>query len=614
MLITKNNTLRIDQLLHFLVDNGYQRTLDVANFGEFHRLGSIFTVWPVDFENPIFLDFFGNTVERIAIIDTISQKIKKMINSITIPSNILIVDAEKIKPNDYIVHLDCGIARFCGFCLKKVDGGKNNNYINLEFDKEEHLYLPIDKKDKITPYLGVGLRRPRLSHLGSGSWSNTKRKVSASIYQLAKELLLVAAERKLQGGHTINGNKDWQKKLSASFPFVETTDQENAINDVLSDLKKPLPMDRLVVGDVGFGKTEVALRALLQAVSSGYQVAFLAPTTLLVEQHYVNFKKRLDDFPIRLMKLSRLSPSRTDDISEIEKGTVDAIIGTHQLLSPKIKFKNLGLVIIDEEQKFGVAQKEKLKKIRQTVDVLALSATPIPRTLFTALSGLKEISKIETAPHGRLAIKTEVAKFDEKLVDYYLNRELSRDGQVYYLHNNVATISALSYNLQKRYPRIKVISAHGQMNKDELSGNMSLFAENHAQILVCSSIIENGLDLPNVNTLIIDNAERFGLTDLYQIRGRIGRSDLQAYSLFLTGNFHLTDNASKRLETLKKHTAIGSGFKIALRDLEIRGGGNLLGREQHGNMEAVGLLLYTKLLEQTVKKVNATPADARHES
>lgn len=604
MKIDINKKLVPSGLLTWLHDHGYHSVQDTHEAGDFSHHGDTVRIFPVDLANPLRLSFFGNQLESIIKYDLFDTKYKLQIDDYNLIPNILIANSERFLPGDYVVHIDHGIGIFHGLGLKKVED-KESLFIFIDYDKKDKLYVPLEYAEKVSRYLGVGNRRPKLSRLGSVSWQNTKKRVFESVIKLAKELLVVAARREVKPGISLKGNPEWQAKLSQNFPFTETPDQQRAIDDVQSDMKKAKPMDRLIVGDVGFGKTEVALRALLQAVSSGYQVAFLAPTTLLVEQHYLNFKARLEELPLHLTKLSRLTESGDNKavITGLKNGQVDAVVGTHRLLGKDITFNKLGLLIIDEEQKFGVAQKEKLKTLKETIDVLTLSATPIPRTLFISLSGLRDISKIDTPPRGRLPIETQVDKHSDDLVIHYIKRELSRGGQVFYLHNNVTTIGNCRDKLQKLLPKGKITVAHGQMEKELLSQNMTEFAAKKYDILVCSTIIENGLDLPNVNTLIVEEADRFGLSDLYQIRGRIGRSERQAYALFTVNNKELTVNALKRLRSLAENTALGSGFQIALHDLEIRGGGNVLGREQHGNMEAVGLVLYTRLLEQAVKKL-----------
>ncbi len=604
MRIETNQKLSPQKLASWLFDHGYHQVQETRTSGDYSKHGDNLRVFAIDQIRPILIDFFGNVVESMYHYDLESgSKIRKL-DKIKITANELLANGERFLPGDYVVHIDHGVGIFHGLGLKKVEN-QESLYIFINYQNEDRLYVPLEYAEKISRYIGIGNRHPKLSRLGSSVWQNTKKRVFESVIVLTRELLVVAAHREIKSGISLSGNQDWQNKLSKSFPFIETHDQQKAIRAVLADMKSPKPMDRLIVGDVGFGKTEVALRALLQAVSSGFQVAFLAPTTLLVEQHFLNFSARLSEFPIRLAKLSRLTESgrNKEIIGGLKTGQVDAIVGTHRLLGRDVNFNKLGLIIIDEEQKFGVSQKEKLKKLKETIDVLTLSATPIPRTLFISLSGLRNISKIDTPPHGRLPIDTKVEKYSEGSVVKYLSREIDRHGQAFYLHNNVATIGNCQNKLQKLLPEARIITAHGQMEKELLSQHMEDFAAGKYDILVCSTIIENGLDLPNVNTLIVEGADRFGLADLYQIRGRVGRSDRQAYALMTISKPELTVNALKRLRSLAENTALGQGFQIALHDLEIRGGGNILGREQHGNMEAVGLVLYTRLLEQAVTKL-----------
>jgi transcription-repair coupling factor (superfamily II helicase) len=601
MIISQNLKLQPAKLIKWLEESGFRQKIQLDDPGDYHRHGSVVQLWPVDSTDPILVDFFGNQIDFLYAFDPTTNHKLLEIDEIKLIPNFFIGNGDKFMPGDFVVHIDHGIGIFFGLGLKEVEG-KKTLYIFIEYENNDKLYVPIELADKISRYIGVG-RKPKLSRLGSVSWSNTKKRVYESIIKLAKELLVVAAKRELHPGLPMIGNSEWQQQLSEGFPHTETDDQLKAIDAVLADMTADKPMDRLIIGDVGFGKTEVALRALLQAVSSGYQVALLAPTTLLVEQHFLNFQARLKDFPIRLERLSRLSSSSSKMIADIKNGQIDAIIGTHRLLGKDIGFKKLGLLIVDEEQKFGVLQKERLKKLKESVDVLTLSATPIPRTLFISLSGLRDISRIETPPKGRLPIDTKVERFDLELVKKYILREVKRGGQVFYLHNDVKTMSSTYNQLKDIVPTLRMTIAHGQMPKEELSENMTRFASGEYDLLICSTIIENGLDLPNVNTLIVEEADRFGLSDLYQIRGRIGRSSRQGYSLFTIKNKGLAPNAMKRLKSLAEQTEIGSGFKIALADLEIRGGGNVLGSEQHGNMEAIGLVLYTRLLEQAVQKL-----------
>ncbi len=521
------------------------------------------------------------------------------------------IDAEflnSLTPGMYVVHIDHGIARFTGMVQKEIDH-LVKEYFCLEYAYGDKLFLPIDQADKITRY--VGRENPVVHRLHGGIWYQIKRQVQADAKKMATELLKIQASRQTQKGFVFSPDTPSQKKLEASFPYPETPDQEKAIQEVKRDMESTKPMDRLICGDVGFGKTEVAIRATFKACENKKQVALLAPTTILVQQHFDTFKKRLQGFKVRIALLSRFQSyaHQKQILKDLKQGKIDIVIGTHRLLSPDVKFLDLGLIIIDEEQRFGVRHKEKLKSLRPNLDILTLSATPIPRTLNFTLSGLRNISSIQTAPPGRKPIKTYVHVAKNKLVQKAIRRELERGGQVYYLYNKVETILPFAKKIQKLIPEAKVDVAHGQMRERDLTGVMHQFDEGKIQILIATTIIENGLDLPNVNTLIVDNAPQFGLSQLYQIRGRIGRSSRQAYAYFLYHQEKLPPTSRKRLEALLSMQELGSGFNIAMRDLEIRGAGNILGREQSGNVNSIGLYLYTKLLRQAIEelKTGKTP-------
>ena len=601
---TTGEKIKKQKLIQLLVDFGYQKSTLTNSIAEFSDHGSLVRIFAVNHQKPLSIDFFGDRVDLICFYN--QKNLKKIIQlkSATIFANKIKTADGFFSPGDYLVHIDHGIGIFSGLTIKEI-GNQQKLFLIIEYEDQDKLFLPLELTEKVAPYFGVSNRKPRLSRLRSTRFQNTKKKVFESLIKLSSELIEIAAKRELIKAVKIRDDSDWQKRLSRSFPHTETRDQQQAIDEVYADLKSEKPMDRLIIGDVGFGKTEIALRALLLAVAGGYQVAMIAPTTILVEQHFLNFKNRLDEFPISLEKLSRFGNNQKnfEIVDRLAGGQVDAIIGTHRLLSQDIKFKNLALLIIDEEQKFGVKDKEKLKKIRENINVLTISATPIPRTLFSSISGLRSISRIQTPPNGRKPIATEIIKFNPNIIKKYICRELNRKGQIYYLHNEIETIIAVAKQIRKLVPRIRIVIAHGRLSKETLAKNMADFAGHKYDLLLCTTIIENGLDLPKVNTLIVENADRFGLSDLYQIRGRIGRSEIPAYSLFLINQKKITDNARKRLSALAENNEIGQGFTIAYRDLEIRGGGNLLGREQHGNMEAIGLALYSKLLEQAVNKV-----------
>jgi transcription-repair coupling factor (superfamily II helicase) len=509
----------------------------------------------------------------------------------------------ELKPGDFVVHVEHGIAKFAGV-TKMGKENRQREYLVLKYAANDRLYVPTDQIDRVNRYVGAGDQPPTLSRLGTQEWSRTKQKVRESVEEVAQELLALYAAREVVPGFSFSRDSVWQQELEASFPYVETPDQMEAQAEVKADMEKASPMDRLVCGDVGYGKTEVAIRAAFKAVMDGKQVAVLVPTTVLAQQHFATFKERLEAFPVRIEVLSRFKThSEQQNIVEgLASGSVDICIGTHRLLQKDIVFKNLGLLIIDEEQRFGVSHKEHLKKLRQEVDVLTLSATPIPRTLHMSLVGVRDMSTMETPPEQRLPIKTYVAQYDERLVREAVLRELERNGQVFFVHNRVQSIDFVASKLQDLVPEARISIAHGQMPEAELERVMTEFAEGKSDILVSTTIIESGLDMPNVNTLIVNRADRFGLTQLYQLRGRVGRGANLAHAYFLYDRGKmLTPTAEKRLKTIFEATELGAGFNIALKDLEIRGAGTLLGLKQSGFISAVGFSLYTRLLAEAVE-------------
>jgi transcription-repair coupling factor (superfamily II helicase) len=513
----------------------------------------------------------------------------------------------ELTPGDYVVHVEHGIGRFAGV-IKMGNEHSQREYLVIKYAAHDRLYVPTDQIDRVNRYVGAGDQPPTLSRLGTQEWARTKQKVKESVAEVAQELLMLYAAREVVPGFAFARDSVWQQELEASFPYVETPDQMEAQAEVKADMEKASPMDRLVCGDVGYGKTEVAIRAAFKAVMDGKQVAVLVPTTVLAQQHFATFKERLEAFPVRIEVLSRFKTPREQQaiVEGLGSGGVDICIGTHRLLQKDINFKNLGLLIIDEEQRFGVAHKEHLKKMRQEVDVLTLSATPIPRTLHMSLVGVRDMSTMETPPEQRLPIKTYVARYDERLVREAILRELERNGQVFFVHNRVQSIDFIASKLQDLVPEAKIAVAHGQMPEGELERVMSDFAEGKSDILVCSTIIESGLDMPNVNTLIVNRADRFGLTQLYQLRGRVGRGANLAHAYFLYDKGKmLTPTAEKRLKTIFEATELGAGFSIALKDLEIRGAGTLLGVRQSGHISAVGFSLYTRLLAEAVEAQRA---------
>jgi transcription-repair coupling factor (superfamily II helicase) len=504
---------------------------------------------------------------------------------------------------DYVVHVEYGIGRFAGL-QKRVLDNSEREYLLIEYAGTDTLYVPIHQADRISRYVGVDDRPPQLNRLGTQDWNRTKETTQRAVEEVARELLELYAAREEVEGHAFSPDTPWQAELEASFPYIETDDQLRALNEVKEDMEKPQPMDRLICGDVGYGKTEVALRAAFKAVMDGKQVAILVPTTVLAQQHFNTFSRRLLPFPMKVEMLSRFrSPAEQRQIlNELAEGQVDIIIGTHRLLQPDVQLKDLGLLIIDEEQRFGVTHKEQLKQLRTEVDVLTLTATPIPRTLYMSLTGIRDISMIETPPEERLPIVTHVGVYDNKLVRQAILRELDRGGQVYFVHNRVQTIDTVAAKLRQLVPEAEIAVGHGQMDEQRLEIVMTAFARGDFDVLLSTSIIESGLDIPNANTLIVDRADWFGLAQLYQLRGRVGRGANQAYAYFFhPRSSRLTFEARARLDTIGEQTELGAGMLIAMRDLEIRGAGDMLGTRQSGHIAAVGFNLYTQLLAQAVR-------------
>jgi transcription-repair coupling factor (superfamily II helicase) len=511
-------------------------------------------------------------------------------------------DLMDLQEGDFVVHIYHGIGRYAGLTQKQVDGLRRD-YILLEYAHGDKLYIPTDQLGLIQRYIGGEGTAPAVDRLGSKRWYNVKRKVKESAARIAAELVELYAARKEAVGHAFAPDTPWQRELEESFPFVETPDQETAIADVRMDMEAPHPMDRLICGDVGYGKTEVAVRAVFKAVMDGKQAAILAPTTLLADQHYETFRERYESFPVRVAQLSRLRRpgEQAETIQGLQYGSIDVVIGTHRLLQDDVEFKDLGLFVIDEEQRFGVRHKEFLKKLRLNVDVITLSATPIPRTLNMALTGARDMSVIDTPPEDRYPVATFVREYEDKIVAAAVERELKRQGQMFFVHNRVNTIDYTAERVRRLVPGVRVGISHGQMGERELTRVMSEFHERRYDVLVSTTIIESGLDMPNVNTLIVDRADKLGLSQLYQLRGRVGRSDRRAYAYFLyPPETFLSPTQLRRLKTIAEFTDLGSGFRVALRDLEIRGAGNVLGAEQHGFINEVGFELYASLLQDAV--------------
>jgi transcription-repair coupling factor (superfamily II helicase) len=540
------------------------------------------------------------------------------------------IDFSELNEGDLVVHLEHGIGRFLGLVkigrarppgaigagtveagvspaagtTSTTDGAQE--VLALEFADEAKLYVPLEQAYLVSRYVGAGKKSPQLSSLGDGRWARAKIKAAASIFDYAGKMLAVQAERQTHAGHAFALDTKWQAEFEHSFPFRETPDQMKAIIDTKIDMERARPMDRLICGDVGFGKTEVAVRAAFKAVMAGKQVAVLAPTTVLAQQHFEVFRQRMLDYPVRIEMLSRFrSQSEQKKVLKLlREGGVDVVIGTHRLISGDVVFKDLGLVVIDEEQRFGVLHKEKFKELFELVDVLTLSATPIPRTLYLSLVGVKDMSTIETPPLNRLPVETVVSAYDERLIRAAIDRELERQGQVFFLHNRVASIERVRDRIVDLCPQARVEIGHGQMDADELEGVMARFIAGKTDVLVCTTIIESGLDIPNANTIIIDRADQFGLADLYQLRGRVGRAEHKAYAYLLLPREMMTVGAArKRISAIKQYSSLGAGFRIAMRDLEIRGAGSILGTAQSGHIVAIGFDLYCQLLKQAVAQL-----------
>jgi transcription-repair coupling factor (superfamily II helicase) len=507
---------------------------------------------------------------------------------------------------DYVVHIQYGIGQYLG--LETIDsGGNKRECIKLQYADGDILFVSVDRLNNVQKYASEEEKLPNLTRLGTGEWEKIKKRTKDSIQKIAADLIALQAARKTQMGYSFNQDSHWQTELEATFPYEETEDQLKSIKDVKKDLEQDTPMDRLLCGDVGYGKTEVALRAAFKVVMDGKQVVILVPTTILAYQHFQTFRERMSEFPINIEMLSRFRTVKEQKtiIEKLATGEIDIVIGTHRLLSEDIEIKQMGLLIIDEEQRFGVKHKEKLKKMRIAVDVLTMTATPIPRTLHLSLMGARDLSHIETPPRNRLPVITDIHEWDDDLINQAIRRELERKGQVYFVHNRVRSIDGIKRIVEEMIPEARVIIAHGQLPERNLEKIMLDFIHKKYDVLISTMIIENGLDIPNVNTIIIDHADKFGLAQLYQLRGRVGRSDVQAFAyLIVPFASKLTDLAQKRLRAIQDFTDLGSGFKVALRDMEIRGIGNILGREQSGNIEAVGFDLYCRLIDESVHKLH----------
>jgi transcription-repair coupling factor (superfamily II helicase) len=620
--IYKGEKLDYKVLAAQLVDYGYERREMISETGDFSMRGGIIDIFPSAFDGPVRIELSGSVVESIRSYSLLSSEtLEEHAMVIILPKfgiypkkkkitelgeKIPITSFVDIKPDDYVVHVDHGIGRFKGF--KKIDfGAEEKENIIIEYADNDKLYVPVEEMNLIQKYVAFERRPPKLYKLGSKMWKAVKERVKKGIYSMAFELLEINAMRSKLNGFGFSKDTEWQARFENNFPFKETPDQLRSTTEVKSDMEFAKPMDRLLCGDVGYGKTEVALRAAFKAVMDNKQVAMLVPTTLLAEQHFITFKNRMKDFPVTVEMLSRFRTKGEINriLKETETGHIDILIGTHAILRKNIKFKDLGLVIIDEEQRFGVNDKEKLKKIRLMVDVLTLTATPIPRTLYMSLMGVKDMSIIETPPQDRLPVEVIVSEYDDNLIKKAILFEKKRKGQIFFVHNRIKGIEKIADRISALVPGVKVAVAHGRMHSKELESIMGEFMKGTIDVLISTVIIESGIDIPNANTLIVNRSDMFGLADLYQLKGRVGRFKNKAYAYFFVPKGHILSRESgRRLAALERYKDLGSGFKIAMEDLEIRGAGNLLGKEQHGYISAIGFDLYCRILREVVDGLN----------
>lgn len=536
------------------------------------------------------------------------KKRRKLSSSFKEGEKIVFAD---LKIGDYVVHKSHGIGQFVGVNTLKADGIVKD-YIKIRYRNDDMLYIPTNDLDSIRKYIGGGEATPKINKLGSKEWENTKAKVKKNLQEVAKELIELYAKRQNIKGYAFSKDTEWQKQFEDSFPYAETDDQLRCIEETKKDMEAPRPMDRLLCGDVGYGKTEVAIRAAFKAVMDQKQVAYLVPTTVLANQQYESFKERMESFAIRVELLNRFRTKKEQEeiIRKLKLGEIDVVVGTHRLLSKDVEFKDLGLLIVDEEHRFGVKDKEKIKQYKASIDVLSMSATPIPRTLHMSIVGVRDMSVIYEPPQNRKPVQTYVLEQDEEVVKEAITKELERSGQVFYLYNRVEDIEAKAVQIANLVPEAKVAFAHGKMSGNELEEIMLDFIKGEVNVLVCTTILESGIDIPNANTIIVENADKLGLAQLYQIRGRVGRAEKQAYAYIMYKRDKLlTEVADKRLKTIKEFTEFGSGFKIAMRDLEIRGAGSMLGEIQHGHMEQVGYDTYCKLLDEVMKEMQGVKVE-----
>ena len=602
--VEKNQQIHLSNFLRKLTELGYSKVWETSRKGEFSQRGGVIYIFPINSENQYLIEFDGNCVVNITRVFVSKNSLalgalnSKKYYSSRRHTHTQNFHSQKLglSVGDYIVHIDHGIGIFAG-----EEGG---DFV-LEYAAGDKLFVPKTETKRITPYLGF--KTPRVSRLGTPIWSITKKKAKEDIVEFAKQLLEILAKRKMVERTPYQAYSEQEEEIEASFEYTDTPDQKKALLEIFTDMSRPVPMDRILTGDVGFGKTEVALRAAFRAILNNKQVAFIAPTTILADQHFEVFKKRLEQFGVSIAKASRLEENY--EIKKIfekaKNGSLDILIGTHKLLGKSLEFKNLGLLMVDEEQKFGVAHKEHFKKINLAVDILTLSATPIPRTLSSALSGITNISSIETPPEGKMTVQTYVLPKNKKIIKDAISHELSRNGQIYFLANRIHKMPQILEEIKNLKTKVKIGILHGRMGEKNIIKTMRDFREKKFNLLLSTTIIENGLDISEANTLIVEDATKLGLSQAHQLRGRIGRGTKEAHAYFLYPTQHLKEKAALRLEALERYSWLGAGIEIAKQDLEIRGAGNILGKAQSGVAYKVGLNLYFQLLEETIKELGS---------
>ena len=603
--LKENQRSNFSQFIRKLDEMGYEKVFKISEPGEFSQRGGIVDIFPINSNQAFRLDFLGNEIDSIKLLNIKAEDEKKTkeILKKRLSSQKVFSDLKEIKPGDFLVHLDHGIGKLAEIKEFDFPNYEKQKYYVLEYDKQDKLYVPLGLERKLSRY--VGFSDPKISRLGSLTWQKTKKKIKEEVEKFAKELLKIYSEKEIAERQPYQTDSGMDFQLQAGFDYEETPDQLQAIEDIKKDMSKLKPMDRVVCGDVGFGKTEIALRTAVLVVANNRQVALICPTTILANQHYNFFKKRLEKLPVKVALISRLQKKEEQIkiIQDLKDGRIDILIGTHRILSKDIIFKNLQLLIIDDEQKFGVKQKEKLRQIKPSIDVLSLSATPIPRTIYLAMSSFKNISMIQTPPKGRMAVKTKVLPYNAKLIKKAINFELKRKGQIYYLHNRVNTIYKTAIQIKKLAPRVKIGIIHGRIPEKRLLKIMDDFQKEKTNVLLATTIIENGIDMPKVNTIIIEDATRLGLSQAHQIRGRVGRSHTEGFAYFMYDPKYLTPLAKERLDALSDSQELGAGYRIAIRDLELRGAGNILGKEQSGTINKIGLNLYSQILSEAIEKI-----------